>query len=269
MSELREFYEPPKPSPKPKPKTRKILGMKPGEFIVVLVLACLVCVALPVAGYFIYTSGALTGVPGIAPQPTITAVVTNTPVDTDTPQPTATVLTPTVTLIPLPTSLATSNGTPLVQDTPSPVATGYQPPTDTPTGALGSYKNPIPIGTGYTFDGLGNLSIVNSSWTPNKKGLSVVYMIFQCQVPQGQQCNVSDLQLYVIGGTSGRTYGQEQNNPDVPQPTFNGFNNPPVMGGTTEYAYAGFSIRKAEATIIMRINRYNTSTVVYFTITKF
>jgi hypothetical protein len=130
------------------------------------------------------------------------------------------------TLAPLPTY------TPYPTYTPAPpkVVTATPIPTvATPTSAapqIGTFDNPVPIGKGYNFPGLGTLTVEKSLWKSGQTGYAIVYLAFACERPTGQSCDTGDFMLSAVGG-SGNGYEHDFNTA-IPEPTFGSFSNPTV-----------------------------------------
>lgn len=208
-----------------KPRTRRIFGLSIFEVSILLGLIILLCLVLSL-GIFIFYSGTFTP-QAVAIQPTYTPY-------------------PTYTSIPKP--LAT-----LVPIQPSPISSPLPSRTPAPTIAsqIGTFNNPVPIGIGYNFIGLGTFTVIKSSWLPGQTGLAIVELSFSCERPTGQECSTIDFSLDVVGG-SGNGYSFEYFDPDIPEPRFGGFMNPPVYGGGIEKGYVGFLIKNNESTLVMR-----------------
>jgi hypothetical protein len=134
-----------------------------------------------------------------------------------------------------------------------PPATPTPAPTTTPE--IGTFKNPVPIGVGYTFPGLGTLTVVRSSWQPGQWGYAVAEISFRCELPRDQECNTTSFGFFLIAlGGSGNEYPQGFDS-SIPQPHFGSFIFPPVDSGDVEKGFAGFLITKDEYTLLMAVRQ--------------
>jgi len=169
---------------------------------------------------------------------------------------------------PLPTQAPTSTDIPIPTQTQAPIVTDTLSPTQTiaptTTPSFGTFNNPVPIGTGYTFPGLGTLRAVNSSWQAGQTGFAIVKLSFSCERPADQKCDTTNFMLDALGG-SGNGYKQEFDTA-IPDPTFGTFDNPPVYGGGVENGFAGFLVTNSESILIMRVRLFLQDGEVYFKI---
>ncbi len=176
--------------------------------------------------------------PTRTPRPTATATRTKIPTSTPT-------LTPTSTL----TSTATSSPTP----TTTPTAT---------SAPLGTFLNPVPMGSDFPLPGLGTLSVVESSWSPGQIGIASMELSFRCERPAGQSCDIGDLLVHAEG-SSGRSYIR-QFDPAIPKPAFALYGTPRLESGATQQGYIGFLIDQAENTLRMSIQVFLQEGEFYF-----
>ncbi len=112
---------------------------------------------------------------------------------------------------------------------------------------MGAFLNPIPMGTGRTFPGLGTLTVIQSSWSPGKTGLAVLDLAFSCERPSGQQCSLDNLIIHAVG-SSGHSYIRYFD-PSIPQPPFGMNENAVLDGGASEWGYWGFLISESETSL--------------------
>ncbi len=240
----------------------KFLGLTKNELRIFLPMSGLFgCVVMLFASYVLYTS--VRAVPASAtptfpalempstptvyqPAPVLltgwppwtpgTAGPTKAP--TRTPRPTAT---PSRTKTPSPTRTPTATATPTLTKTVAPTATIQ----------FGTSGHPIPIGSGFVFPDFGILTVTNSSWSPGQTGLAIVNLNFVCTRPAGARCATNKLILDALGG-SGIGY-ERVFDPGVPQPSFGYYLGAGLYGGETENGTAGFLIKNAESTLVMRV----------------
>jgi len=130
----------------------------------------------------------------------------------------------------------------------------------------GTFNNPVPIGVGYTFPGLGTLTVIKSSWFPGQTGFAIVQIFFSCERPAGQECDTGNFMFDALGG-SGNGYSREFDSA-IPEPDFGTFINPPVYGGGVEKGYAGFLIKNNESTLMMRVQLLYEDGEFFFTISN-
>jgi hypothetical protein len=134
---------------------------------------------------------------------------------------------------------------------------------------IGTFNNPVPIGTGYKYPGFGTLTVINSGWLPNQTGMAIVKLSFTCERPAGQECDLAateSFQLSVLGN-SGNGYNQEFNS-TIPEPGFGVFDNPPLYGGGTQTGYVGFLITGNENSLLMRAQIFLQQSYVYIKISN-
>lgn len=166
---------------------------------------------------------------------------TNTPRPTLTVAPTETRLPPTFTApAPQPTEPRTNTDVP------------NNPPAESGNSTLlGTYNNPVPIGTGYRFAGHGTMTVTEARWQPGQTGVAVVGLSFTCERPADQPCNTGDFMLDATG-SAGVTYIREFGRA-VPEPSFGDFMTDEVYGGGTQSGYAGFLITNDEDWLMMKV----------------
>lgn len=223
----------------------RIFGMTKTEFTILVTMGgLLLCVIMLFGGYIIYDLSRPTPVAVIPPTsvPQVIVQPTNSPVpnqpNTSVPQ---LVFTPTPTYIPAPTTVSSQ---------------------------VGSFNSPVPIGVGYTFPGLGTMTVVKSSWLSSQTGYAIVTLSFVCERPADQQCDtgVGGFMFSAIGG-SGNGYNREYDS-TIPSPDFGSFTNPPLYGGGVETGNMGFLITQNETTLKMRVNLFLKEGEVYFNISN-
>ncbi len=209
--------------------TSRFFGLTQNELFILLASAgILVCIIILFAAYVVYTSTRLSSVP---PTLASSAPPTQRPLAQPTSQPPQ--FSPTVSI-------------PFAPPPAVPTPIGPEAiPTPVP-GQLGGFDNPVPLGSGFTFPGLGTLTVMKSSWSPGQTGFAIVELSFRCELPPSQQCETLHFMLDALGG-SGNGYDQKFDSA-IPSPTF-GYDNPPVYGGGTEHGYAGFFVDKSETVL--------------------
>ncbi len=229
---------------KNKPNNR-IFGMTKTEFLIFITLGgLLLCVIVLFGGYIIYDLSRPTPIAVLPPTPTLLSIIqpTNSPLlnptNTSISQP---VLVSTPTLIPAPTTISSQFGT---------------------------FNNPVPIGVGYTFPGLGTMTVVSSSWLSSQTGYAIITLSFVCERPADQQCDtgVGEFMFSAIGD-SGNGYNREYDS-TIPLPDFGSFTNPPLYGGGVENGNIGFLITQNETGLKMRVNLFLKEGEVYFKISN-
>jgi len=225
----------------------RIFGMTKTELTILVIMGgLLLCVIMLFGGYIIYDLNRPipaavippTAIPQVVIQPTNSPlpIQPNTPI----PQP---VFTPTPTYIPAPT-------------------------TSTSTSEFGTFNNPVPIGVGYTFPGLGTMTVINSSWLSGQTGFAIVALSFVCERPADQECDtgVGGFMFSALGN-SGNGYSKD-NDTSIPSPDFGSFMNPPLYGGGVENGNIGFLITQNETSLKMRVNLFLKEGEVYFKISN-
>lgn len=223
----------------------RIFGMTKTEFTIFATMGgLLLCIIMLFGGYIIYDLSRPvplavlppTAIPQVVIQPTNSPLPSqpNTPI----PQP---IFTSTPTLIPAPTKDLSENG---------------------------SFNNPVPIGIGYTFPGLGTMTVIKSSWLAGQTGYAIVSLSFVCERPADQQCDtgVGEFMFSALGN-SGNGYNREYDS-TIPRPDFGSFTNPPLYGGGVENGNIGFLITQNESSLKMRVNLFLKEGEVYFTISN-
>ena len=157
--------------------------------------------------------------------------------------------------------------------TPESTIVLQSPQTSTPVSAvapqLGTFDNPIPIGSGYNYPGLGTLTVIESEWIPGQTGFAIVKLSFTCERPANQECDIfiSDSFMFDALGDSGNGYSEEYNSV-IPEPNFAWPLNPPLYGGGTETGYIGLLITNNENSLIMRARTFFEDGYVYFKISQ-
>ena len=155
--------------------------------------------------------------------------------------------------------------------TPESPIVPQSPQTATPISAvapqLGTFDNPVPIGSGYKYPGLGTFTVIESEWLSGQTGFAIVKLSLTCERPASQECDlvVSDRFTFDALGNSGNGYSQEFNSA-IPEPDFASFINPPLYGGGTETGYVGFLITNNENSLLMRVQPFLEDSYVYFKI---
>lgn len=215
------------------------------EFTILITMGgLLLCVIMLFGGYIIYDLSRPIPVAAIPPTsiPQVVIQPTNSPLpsqpNTPVPQP---VFTSTPTFIPVSTSSSPQ---------------------------IGTFNNPVPIGVGYTFPGLGTMTVVKSSWLSGQTGFAIVALTFVCERPADQECDtgVGGFMFSALGN-SGNGYSKD-NDTSIPSPDFGSFMNPPLYGGGVENGNIGFLITQNETSLKMRVNLFLKDDEVYFKISN-
>ncbi len=230
----------------------KFLGLTRNELRIFLFMGgLLLCVIMLSASYIVYSSGRAasaipsrtfppvqipTTPPPYRPAPSLTGWP---PI---TPRTSTATIPPTRTRRPTPSPLPTS--TPRSTRTPTPV-----PPTA--TAQLGTFGNPVPIGSALAIPDLGELTLLRSSWVSGQTGLMTVELSFVCGRPVSQQCKTSKLMLNAVGD-SGKGYARAFD-PEIPEPTFGYELGAAPYGGGTERGNAGFLIDNSESSLVLLV----------------
>lgn len=165
----------------------------------------------------------------------------------------------------------------IIYDLSRPVPAAVLPPTTVPqvviqptkdSSQTGTFNNPVPIGIGYTFPGLGTLTVTKSSWIAGQTGYAIVSLSFVCERPADQECDtgVGGFMFSALGD-SGNGYSQDYDS-SIPSPDFGSFMNPPLYGGGVENGNVGFLITQNETSLKMRVNLFLKEGEVYFKISN-
>lgn len=241
--------------------------------------SALVCI---IVGYPVYRFYPLARIlfPGPTPTATIPALSISTPVAyipapslTGWPSGTPATMLPSITpsrtpsktpsLTPTRTPSLTPTKTPT--RTPSRTPTNTTTPTSTPTATLpplGTYLNPVPIGSSAAFPGLGSLTVLQSSWTPGKAGLVIVELSFTCDPSAAQACDLGDFIIHAEG-SSGHSYVRDFD-PAIPEPAF-GLDQPARLNaGATATGYFGFVVTEDENSLRMRVQVFLQEGEIFF-----
>lgn len=158
----------------------------------------------------------------------------------------------------MPTVVAANNctGTGNIQptviptSTPIPAATQIQPTSE--SNSMGTFGNPVPVGTDYRFADLGSLRVLEVDWQQGVIGIAIAKLSFACELPPGEECKMMFISLGAVGG-SGNGYKQSFDR-SIPLPWF-GYNIsiPRVYGGGTMEGYVGFDIANEESILFMTV----------------
>lgn len=223
----------------------RIFGMTKTEFTIFATMGgLLLCVIMLFGGYIIYDLS----------RPVPVAVLPPTAIQQVVVQPTNS---------PLPSQ----PNTPVPQSTSTTAPTHAPAPTTAPQ--VGTFNNPVPIGTGYKYPGYGTLTVINSSWSSGQTGFAIVNLSFTCERPANQECDLVVSGSFMLSalGNSGNGYNQEFDTA-IPEPGFASMFNPPLYGGGTENGYVGFLITNNESSLLMRAQIFLKEGDVYFKISN-
>ena len=126
---------------------------------------------------------------------------------------------------------------------------------------VGTFLNPVPLGTGFSLPGLGTFTVHSMSWQPGQIGLAVVVISLTCDQPAASgSCDSSSLLLAAVGN-SGNSYGRDFD-PAIPGPVFAGLTH--LYGGDTDRGNAGFSITSVESTLRLSVQVFLQNGEFYF-----
>jgi hypothetical protein len=218
---------------------KRILGLTQREFLILATMGGLVlCIMVLFGGYIIYD---------------LNRPIPAAPPPTSMPQ---LIVQQTITPSPVP-STPISEITSTIAPTNTPVSTSSD--------LLGTYENPVPMGTDYTFPEFGTLTVVKSYWSPGQTGLAIAELSFTCELPAGQECRLQlAFRLDALGST-GNGYKQPFD-ATVPLPEFISLLNPPIFGGGTITGNVGFVITNEENFLLMRVQHFPDRVTYFFRI---